>query len=311
LTVRVLTPRIWAVCTVLSSLSIDALLERGRCQGSIVADKSKVDVREILYFPAPTEETFKLLDPLIPKLPEAHRKVADALRYNLSAAIDVLALPVLTANHSVMRRVRGDFAIDAHDFIQDLDMTEREREVATAGLAFMRFKEWAEDPANDDSMLREVVLELQSSFRFMDSYFRSMRDLLRQGAVLVWGALEVLLFDAYELRFGKRKDGIGVRTAFLKLIPYYDTGDEFMADMTLRDLFYSRHLIVHRCSIVDEEFIRRTGSAIPLGKELFISPKALREHIDSVIVTGIALVTLSAHPPVDNGDSTEDGDLPN
>jgi hypothetical protein len=59
-------------------------------------------------------------------------------------------------------------------------------------------------------------------------------------------------------------------------------------------LFQQRHLIVHRCAIVDQRYIDATGDARPLGDALVIRPQDLDRYTTAVVDVAAALLSAAA-----------------
>jgi len=62
------------------------------------------------------------------------------------------------------------------------------------------------------------------------------------------------------------------------------------ADASLNELEATRHVIVHRAAVADEEFVRRTGFGNPLGIKIQIEPTKAVSLLNTVLLAGCNLL---------------------
>ena len=66
--------------------------------------------------------------------------------------------------------------------------------------------------------------------------------------------------------------------------------DQALADPTLGILEATRHLIVHRAGLVDEEYQRRTGESTAIGHHLALNGARFSELGNSAVAAGCKLL---------------------
>jgi hypothetical protein len=78
----------------------------------------------------------------------------------------------------------------------------------------------------------------------------------------------------------------GQSHAFTAAFGRADELESIFADVNLNELEATRHVIVHRAGVADEEFIRRSGSPIPLGVKIQIEPDTAVSFLNMVLLAG-------------------------
>jgi len=78
--------------------------------------------------------------------------------------------------------------------------------------------------------------------------------------------------------------------------------DDALADPRLRRLEATRHLVVHRAGVIDEEYLRRTGDGAAIGSQLVVDGPAVSELANAAISAGSKVLRLVdawlvEHPP--------------
>ena len=260
-------------------------------------DVAVVELRKTFFFPIAEEKLFELFDQVREKLPPAHQEIAAAFRHNLVAASDVLSLPFHLAHVSVFRRDLRDYVADAIEDVEAAGVAEADKDKAVEVRIEELMQAAEERDKHGDRIAPAVFEEMMAVFRYSDGHARTTQELLRQGVVLVWGALEVLVLDCYRLWCGKEADP---KKALNEMIPHYGSGKAFLKDLELWELYNRRHLIVHRLGIVDEKYVKETGSKLPIGSEIMVTPLELEDNFDTAVVTAMSILLMSCKPPVDN-----------
>ena len=259
-------------------------------------DINIVELRKHFFFPVSEDKCFELFDKVHEKLPSAHQEISAAFRHNLVAASDVLSMPFHLASVSVFRRNLRDHISEAVADVEAAGVSEEGKDDAVEA----RIKELAlegdELDKTDAYTTTAIFDEMLAVFRYSSGYDRATQELLRQGVVLVWGALEVLVLDCYRLWCGKQADP---KKALQEMIPQYETGKEFLKDLELWELYNRRHLIVHRRGIVDEKFAKETGFKLAVGTEVVVTPLDLENYFDTAVVTAMSILLMSCKRAVD------------
>lgn len=93
-------------------------------------------------------------------------------------------------------------------------------------------------------------------------------ELLRQAAVMIWGAFEVLCKDALE--------GQDLQ--------------KHLRNPKLWLLQQRRHLIVHRRGVVDKQYLEKTGEKLNVGEQLLPTPAEIEEYFKDACDAAIALI---------------------
>jgi hypothetical protein len=82
----------------------------------------------------------------------------------------------------------------------------------------------------------------------------------------------------------------GQSRAFTAAFGRADELESIFADANLNELEATRHVIVHRAAVADEEFIRRTGSHNPVGVKIQIEPGRAISLLNIVLLAGCKLL---------------------
>lgn len=254
------------------------------------ADENIGEVRERFFFPIREEKLFELFDKVHEKLPPAHQEISHAFRHSLVAASEVLSLPFHLAHVSVFRRTMRDCLMDAIEDVEAEGVPEAEKDDAVEARLKELMERADEEDRKEDRTTSRIFEEMLAVSHYSDHHLRTTQELLRQGVVLVWGALEVLVLDCYKLWCGKETDP---RKALQEMIPQYASGKEFLKDLELWELYNRRHLIVHRRGIVDAKFVKQTGSKLPIGSEVIVTPAELEDNFDTAVVTAMSIILMS------------------
>jgi len=159
----------------------------------------------VFFFP-PTD-FYAEIDQVLPTLAPDFHGPAEAFRRNLESVISTTALPFQMATSAVLQRrfqqlniaerIRARAHIDESGEVPD----SAQREAVEIARARFEEEKKAPDSANrvGDQVLADLV-GLASHNAFGSAAF----ELLRQGTVLVWGALEVLAQDLFVVFVNQR-----------------------------------------------------------------------------------------------------------
>lgn len=168
---------------------------------SVPEEASKSDnTRARKHFFIPVDETalFAKLDEDIARSLQVIAPIARAFRHNLSAVISTVSVPfhLITAHVQDLRfqQIHTSEAIRAQIGIEPT-ATEVLYEKALP-IAKMRFSEEAKMPETIRRWSDQILTELEQSLERED-LARAASELLRQGAIALWGALEVLAQDIF------------------------------------------------------------------------------------------------------------------
>jgi hypothetical protein len=63
------------------------------------------------------------------------------------------------------------------------------------------------------------------------------------------------------------------------------------SDKSLSELEATRHVIAHRAAVADEEFIKRTGSQLPVGNKISMEPARAVHFLNAVLLSGCRLLS--------------------
>ena len=94
----------------------------------------------------------------------------------------------------------------------------------------------------------------------------------------------------------------GIRVAYFAAFGHQVAIEKALSNTTLGALEATRHLVVHRAGLVDEEYQRRTGDTTVVGKELQLNGRRITELVNPAIFAGCELLRaldawLVANPP--------------
>ena len=82
-----------------------------------------------------------------------------------------------------------------------------------------------------------------------------------------------------------------MRDAFGALFPNGAECSRRLADARLWQLFQTRNLIVHRRGVVDRRFVEKTGSTLPLGAQLWVTPGEVEDFLLGVVSASEEIVS--------------------
>ena len=78
----------------------------------------------------------------------------------------------------------------------------------------------------------------------------------------------------------------GIRQAYKAAFEDHDTLTQILVDPKVMHLEATRHLIVHGGGLVDEEFVRRTGSTFPIGQAIPLDEEEIASLLDAMMTAG-------------------------
>ena len=265
-----------------------------------------------------------------------YRFIGEAYVKNLAALIAVVALPITFASNRasdlrfqqllMAERIRRiPITTGGQQSKADNQLTSQDEEEALK-IARRRMAEEIESPNN----LRDLAWRAYEylSAGLTDEEFNSASsELLRQGAVLAWGAIEVLardLFAAYvnshpeyaahlaahpstKARFNLKAIDLSelaahrfdlsksmgtfllqatdfselavIKDTYSVLFPPDNSLRSALSEATLWMLYQRRHLIVHKRGVVDRQYCDKTGEALKIGSQLFVSPEDIGKYV--------------------------------
>jgi hypothetical protein len=219
--------------------------------------------------------------------------LAAAFHQNLKAVVDAVSVPFFMAHESVCRRtfqaLHAAERIRARRHMDENGNVPPSAEEEARAIARRRMDDEVKSEEGGARIADAVLAEL-SDHLLRPEFARAANELLRQGAVLVWGGLEVLLRDVY--RSAKGASAAGPKAAFKELFPATADGRAVMQQLGVWRLFQQRHLIVHSRSIVDADYLAHTGDRLALGVELVVPPDELERHLVSTRDAGVELLRL-------------------
>ncbi len=141
-----------------------------------------------------------------------------------------------------------------------------------------------------DATLDELADHLEDS-----GFASANEELLRQGLVLTWGAIEVCVRDLCTVIAGANERNLG--ESLKRLFPAARDTKTILLKRGLWLLYQRRHLIVHRRGIVDERYRTESGEALPLGAELRVKPDELESSLKLAVQFGAELIRVSSGTP--------------
>jgi hypothetical protein len=291
------------------------------------------------------EKFFKSLIELLDTLPEAYTALGRAFAHNLDAVISVVSIPL---NFASIRAWDLRFQqIHAAERIRRLKVDPQEHDIGDLSKddlsqAQSRAMRLMTDEQHTPEGLRALAWE---AFAFLERALRDVEfrsaapELLRQGAVLTWGAFEVLARDYFmtfincnpravlrladstttKAKFSLKaiemsriaefefdlSDKMGsllleandladlgtIKDVYGVLFPEHAPLREAMAQKDLWLLFQRRHLIVHKRSVVDGQYLRNTSDTLTIGSLLSISVDELKRYLQVVRDAGYQILT--------------------
>lgn len=186
------------------------------------------------FLPLEEADLFAPLDALPNLLSDTLKEISQAFRYNLSSVAETMAIPLTFASSSVhhshfqrfhsAERIR---ALPEDDFDDKRPATlSPESERRALDIARTRSTEFANSAAGKERIARDTC-EFLAHLLDSRELKGAAEELLRQGAVLVWGTLEVLVRDVFVAYLNSNPMGairltqdVGTRKRFeLKALP--------------------------------------------------------------------------------------------
>ena len=232
--------------------------------------------KEHFFTSIPEDVLFGDFDSVVKSLPESLGSLASQFRYNLSAVSHSVAVPFLMLQNAHLIQKMEDFRRCYED----------ENAAAEA------FNVWTMSPISSDKASDAIIRALLLHSQLVPELRDYSAELLRQGAVLLYAAFEMLIVDGYAIWTGKDTKPLAIARQL--------TGAEHASDALKQfgiwQLAQDRHVIAHRCGILDDEYVKNTGTAIPVGTRLIISPQALHDHFFTVVNCGRSLLELFGDP---------------
>lgn len=173
-------------------------------------DSSKA--RQHFFIPMNEEAVFAGLDECVARSLPVFAPLAEAFRHNLSAVIATVSVPFhLIAAHVQDLRFQQIHMAESIRALTPGGEDERVHEKALP-IARERFSQEAKTPETIRRWSEQILRELEHSLGRED-LARAASELLRQGTVAVWGALEVLAQDVFvALINGNPSSGIQLLT---------------------------------------------------------------------------------------------------
>lgn len=280
-------------------------------------------------------------------LPEPFRLVAETFLDRLIATIQTTATPFLLANAAahnnqyqrffMAERIRAEAEqIKVELLDEDLGGNEKALEarfnLIASKAANSKMTALSKSEDGIDTLVSETARFLINLYKGPDIQAVS-RELLLQGTVSAWSALEMLVSDELVLLLNSRPDlvtkllsapsakkkfelpklniedlalrgfDLSKQMGFLlfgerdlsNILTLKCACEALIDDPKLREklaspviwlLNQNRHLIAHRRGVVDEEYLKKTGSSLKLGEQLSISPTEFEEQVRHVFGIG-------------------------
>lgn len=299
--------------------------------------------RELLkYFLVPLEikKATKEITELIPKLPAGFSTIAETFIDRIDATLQTTATPYLLANQaahdkhfqriSIAARIRS-LKINAIGGETNGELETRRTEDARRN-ASENMAEFCSSEEGVDAICLEsaqFLLHLHEKKEVASV----ARELLLQGTLSTWSALEMLIGDGLvfllnadprlvtkllsdpnakkkfelpklnadylaekgfdlsnqmgSLLFEERdlSNLTAIRTACEAIFEDIDLRAMLNAE-SLWLLNQKRHVIAHRRGVVDDEYIRNTGSKLSIGNHLYVSPDEFEENLIEILSIG-------------------------
>jgi hypothetical protein len=266
--------------------------------------------RAVIFVNPPASDFFKLFDEISQGGPQELSVPLNAFRRNLQNTMETASLPYYLvtidlrhftgALHLLLTGEKADF--------EDADEIETD---ATA----RRLSQLATREDIRPSLvvhLRQSTVLLWGAFEaFAKDMFIALLntkpDLIRK---LVGNQITRNMFDLKTLRFDEvidfnynlaNKMGdlliqrraidnvVIIKDVFTTILPSDELLSETLSDHSLRILNQRRHLIVHRGSLVDQEYIEKTGETLPERSELIVTANEFNSYLYSVLEAGTIL----------------------
>lgn len=314
------------------------------------------------YFlvPFPLDDKARPIQDCILLLPGSFRIVAETFIDRLRATIQTTSAPFLLANQAAhdgqYQRLTMAERIRARSIEAEPKESERELEIrrdqAARVIANSRMDAFCKSEEGTDSLVAETARFLLH-LHITPEVQSVAREILLQGTVATWSALEMLVGDELVLLLDSRPDLVTKLLSDFTAKRRFDLPKLNIDDLAARGfdlskqmghllfedrdlsslptlkcacealidsprlratlaapsawrLNQNRHLIVHRRGIVDEEYIRKTGSSLRVGAQLAVSPtefETLFLHTLSIgteFLAGLVALAMPS-PPISSG----------
>lgn len=269
-------------------------------------------------------------------LPAIYKPIGEAYVKNLGALIAVVALPITFASNRasdlrfqqilMAERIRRiPIRTRDEDAKSDSQLTPQDEEEALK-IARRRLAEEVASPNNLRNLAWHAY-EYLSAGLTDDEFSSASGELLRQGAVLAWGAIEVLARDLFAAHVNSHPEFVAnlaahpstkarfnlkaidlselaahqfdlsksmgtfllqvtdfselaaIKDTYSVLFPSNNSLRTALSEATLWMLYQRRHLIVHKRGVVDRQYCEKTGEALKIGSQLFVSPEDIGKYI--------------------------------
>ncbi len=291
------------------------------------------------------EDEAKPIRDRLPLLPKSFGFIAETFLDRLTATIETTAAPFLLANATahdkqsqrffIAERIRAR-SIDAEPGENEQALESR-RDSAALQVANSKMDAFTKSEEGIDALVSETARFLLHLHKTTNIQSVS-RELLLQGTVSTWSALEMLVSDELVLLLDSRHDLVtkllsdpSAKKKFelpklniedlaslgfdlskqmghllfkerdLSSLPtlkcvceaLIDNPElkERLASPAVWQLNQNRHLIVHRRGIVDEDYIKKTGSPLNLGEQLSVLPSEFEDQVRHVLGIGDAFLS--------------------
>jgi hypothetical protein len=163
----------------------------------------QVTISDFFFIPLDENTFSRTLDELVPKLSALIAPHAQVFKRNLASVVSVVSVPFYMAVASVQgrrfallyaaERIRARNHMDADGNVPEW----AEKEAYTIASAKMTEEPTTKEGKEGANKVADLVLEELATARENDGFSMAANELLRQGAILVWGALEVLAVDLF------------------------------------------------------------------------------------------------------------------
>jgi len=243
-------------------------------------------VRDRIYLP-PALEVFDGLQRVVGSCRSELQPHGRVFQSNLEGVVGAAAIPFTLTSQAATDQRFG--LLHVAEKIRARSFPGQDPAVAKATANEIFRKEMA-TPDGIERMSDLVLAKLATALMAKE-FSDGARNLLRQSTTLLWGAVEVLVYDlAGEF---KLKTDDGIKNTIGRLFPTHADGKEALQKHELWSLFQRRHLIVHRCGVVDTKFLQEVGGSQQPGSVLVLGPKDLDRDLAATLAFGCQL--LSAH----------------
>jgi hypothetical protein len=253
----------------------------------------------VRFFYPPDEASFFASYDALQHTTPSVRRAADNFRHALRGVMITASMPFQMVHESVTRRrfqaihtaerIRASADMVESGSESDLTLELEERALLKARA---RLAEELATPAGMEQIV-DAVLEELGHHLDSASFSEAADELLREATSLTWTSTEVLIQSLHRLGCAQHKR---VRAALQDLDPGVGDGPTIMRRHDVWVLFQRRHLIQHRASVVDSQYLAATGDPVPLGSTLQVSPKHLEHYLARACGLAMHLLRLPESP---------------